>query len=211
MKTIKNGSIKDFINAATNGPLMKAEIVALNGNGKLRTTCNWLYSALNCNPDDNCTFEWQFNKIDDTHISLSPVSSCIGQTIYASIRPDYNYRVQVQAPFSADWITAVGGDEIIGFTLHDLSIGQLNGLNGKYISVDNTLTSHSGYSSYLVASNQSSFDTNARWFIKVSASLQPNLVFEGQDTSKETIKKQMQALNIPFDANLLNKIALQIK
>jgi uncharacterized protein YjbI with pentapeptide repeats len=36
-----------------------------------------------------------------------------GYNAFASMRDDYEYQVQFQAPYSAAWITAIGGDEIL--------------------------------------------------------------------------------------------------
>ncbi|MGZ8803142.1 MAG: fascin domain-containing protein, partial [Mycobacterium sp.] len=36
-----------------------------------------------------------------------------GYNAFASVRDDYGYQVQFQAPYSADWITGVGADEIL--------------------------------------------------------------------------------------------------
>ena len=210
MITIDDGDLGKLMRAASTGPFMQAEIVSLTGRGKLRVTCNWLYSSLNCDPNDNSPFAWQFNKIDDQHISLSPVNSCIGETIYASVRPDINYYVQVQAPYSADWITAVGGDEIIGFTLHDLSIGQLNGLNGAYITLNDFEDNHDGHSGYRVTSTGSSFSQDAQWFIAIQSSLQEGVQFSGQDHSLAALQQQLTNCNISVASDTLARIATQI-
>jgi hypothetical protein len=177
MIVINNGNIFALLEAANPGPFMQAEIVSLTGNGKLRVSCNWLYSSLNCDPSDNSQFIWVFTKIDDQHIALSPQNSCIGQTIYASVRDDIGYLLQVQAPYSADWITAIGRDETIGLTFHDLNIAQFNGFNGAYITLNDYEDNHDGHSGYRLISNGNSFTKNAQWFIGVVASLQPHISF----------------------------------
>ena len=118
--------------AAGNGPLLQGELVPLNNKGKLRVSYNWLYSALNCNPNDSSPFVWTISKVDDTHISLSPRDSHSGMTLYASIRDDLSWYAQVQAPFSADWIRAVGRDEICALESQDLLIMSFKGFNGQY-------------------------------------------------------------------------------
>jgi hypothetical protein len=183
MIVINNGSILELFEAADPGPFMKAEITSLSGNGKLRVTCNWLYSSLNCDPDDNTQFIWLFTKIDDQHIALSPQNSCISQPIYASVRDDIGYLLQVQAPYSADWITAIGRDETIGFTLHDLNIAQFNGFNGSYITLNDDEDYHDGHSGYRLKSTGNSFSKDAQWFIGIVASLQPQISFSIPESS----------------------------
>lgn len=210
MIEINNGNLQELLMASDTGPFMQAEIVSLTGNGKLRVTCNWLYSSLNCDPNDNSTFLWQFSKVDEKHISLSPVNSCIGKPIYASVRDDIGYQLQVQAPYSADWITAVGRDEIISFTLHDLSIGQFNGFNGAYIALNSTADRHDDHTGYRVKSVGSSFNQNAQWFIVVRTTLQPNIKFSFPDNDKEAIIRQISSSTIAVDSNVVVAIAEQI-
>lgn len=210
MITITNENLGSLLQSANVGPFMQAEIVSLTGKGKLRTTCNWLYSSLNCDPNDNSTFLWQFSKIDDQHISLSPVNSCISKTIYASVRDDINYYLQVQAPYSADWITAVARDEIIGFQLRSTAIAQLTGFNGKFIRLNDTIDNHGGHSGYRVRSIGDSFDQNAQWFIGIKSSLQPHIQFSGINNSYESIVQQLQEEEIQIDEDVLKNIATQL-
>ena len=203
--SILNGSVNDLLKAADVGSFMQAEIVSLSGLGKLRVTCNWLYSSLNCDPDDTSTFLWQFNKVDNQHISLSPVTSCIGPRIFASVRDDINNQVQVQAPYSADWIKAVGRDEIFGFTLHDLSIAQLNGFNQAYIAVNNFKDSHGSHSGYRVTSNGKDFDRYSQWFIDGTKSIQPAIQFKGPG-SLETLQRQLDNCSIRLERDVLEQL-----
>ncbi|MBD2752516.1 hypothetical protein [Spirosoma validum] len=153
---------------------------------------------------------WQFSKIDDQHISLSPVVSCIGQPIYASVRDDINYYLQVQAPYSADWIKAVGCDEILTFTLHDLSIGQFNGFNGGYLSLNDNADNHGGHLGYRVRSIGSTFNQNAQWFIGIRSSLQADIQFSGYSSSLETLQQQLYNCKIDLESSVLSKLAMQI-
>jgi hypothetical protein len=210
MITINNGSLAQLFSVAVTGPFMQAEIVSLTGNGKLRVTCNWLYSSLNCDPADLSPFLWQFNKVDDRHISLSPANSCIPQTTYASVRDDSNWYLQMQAPNSADWITAVRRDEIIGFTLHDLSIAQFNGFNGSFIALNDTPDAHGNHSGYRLRSTGSSFTKNAQWFISIKSSLQQHISFGGHTTSRESVLQQLGNCSIPIDTATFEKVMAQI-
>ncbi|WP_163398728.1 hypothetical protein [Flavobacterium fluviatile] len=210
MITINNGSVHELLLAANTGPFMQAEIVSLTGKGKLRVTCNWLYSSLNCDSNDNSTFLWQFNKIDDQHISLSPVNSCINKTIYASVRDDINYYLQVQAPYSADWITAVGRDEIIGFKLQGTFIGAFTGFNNKFIALNDNSDSHGGHTGFRLRSAGDTFNQNAQWFVAIKNSLQQHIHFSGVKYDLTTIEKEINTLNMTLDNDVLEKVILQI-
>jgi hypothetical protein len=210
MTIINNGSLKDLLTAANTGPFMQAEIISLTGKGKLRVTCNWMYSALNCDPNDNSTFLWQFSKVDDQHISLSPVNSCISKTIYASVRDDYNYYVQVQAPFSADWIIAAARDEVINFHPLSITVAQLKGFNNKFISLNATPDCQGGHTGFRVRSIGETFDINAQWFIAIKSSLQSHIQFSGVDNSIESVQKQLAEVNISIDSSILEQVVLQL-
>jgi hypothetical protein len=206
MQTINNGSVSDLLHTAATGPFMQAEIISLSGLGKLRVTCNWLYSSLNCDPNDNSPYLWQFNKVDEQHISLSPVTSCIRVPIYASVRDDINDYMQVQAPYSADWITAVGRDEIMSFTLHDLSIADFKGFNGSYLALNNFPDSHSQHSGYRLRSVGSMFDQWSQWYISVAGALQPSLQFSGQDNTASGVAKQLTSCGIEMKAGMRDRL-----
>jgi|GEM_PF-3122438 len=210
MINIPSGSILALMQASTNGPFMQAEIISLTGHGKLRVTCNWLYSSLNCDPNDNSTFLWQFNKIDDQHISLSPITSCIGKTIYASVRDDIGYLLQVQAPYSADWITAVGRDEIIGFTMHDLSIGQFNGFNGAMIALSDTPDQHDNHTGYRLRSNGNVYNKNAQWFIAIKTAMQPHIQYTVQPLTLETMHGLVAVAGLDINSDTVSQIFKQI-
>lgn len=210
MKTITNGSLSELLLAANTGPFMEAEIFTLTNNGKVRVTCNWLYSSLNCDPKDTSSFIWSFSKIDDNTISLSPVNSCISKTIYASVRDDIDYYLQVQAPYSADWITAVGRDEKIGFKMHDLSIAQLTGFNGKYITLDSSQSNHGGHAGYRLRSIGDNYNESAQWYISIKSSLQDGINFSGVDHSLESIKSQLANCNIKLSDTAINTLVKNV-
>ncbi|MCJ7617114.1 MAG: hypothetical protein MUO43_11325 [Desulfobacterales bacterium] len=210
MKKITNGSLGDLLKAADTGPFMQAEIFSLTGKGKLRVTCNWLYSSLNCDPSDNSVFLWEFSKIDNQRISISPANSCISKRIYASIRDDIDWYVQVQAPYSGDWITAVKRDEIISFSLHDLSIAQFNGFNGSYITLNSNEDNHGGHSGYRIRSIGSTFSKETQWFIGIKLCLQSDIEFSGYSNSMESLQRQLTKCGINLESNVLDKINIQL-
>jgi hypothetical protein len=203
------------LGAAQVGPVLEAEIVSLTGLGKLRVTYNWLYSALNCDPGDGSTFVWVLSKLDDTHVSLSPRDGYSGMTLYASVRGDLSYRVEVQAPYSADWITAVGGDERIG--LEDVGGGllaiRLRGFNGAYISLDSASTAHDDHTGYLLQSNDSgSLDPHARtWFLGISAVRQAGLGLRLKDqVTQADLEGALAAGGLSLTSAQLSRIQSQI-
>lgn len=211
MIIINNGSLKELLLAANAGPFMQAEIVSITGKGKLRVTCNWLYSSLNCDANDSSTFLWQFNKIDDQHISLSPINSCINRTIYASVRDDIGYYLQVQAPYSADWITAVGRNEIIGFKLQGTFIAQFTGFNGKFVTLNDSAESHGNHSGFRVRSIGDTFNQNAQWFVAIRKSLQPHIQFSGAQFDFESLQQELKNCDITVDPILVEQVITQLK
>ncbi len=210
MKKIENGSVGSLLAASAPGPFMRAELISLTGSGRLRVTCNWLYSSLNCDPNDDHTFLWEFSKIDGEHISLSPVDSCIERPIYASVRDDLDDYVQVQAPFSADWITAVARDETLAFEVHDLAIGQFNGFNGNYLQLDAHIDSHGGHAGYRVRSVGTTFDAATQWYIRVHESLQAGIQFSGTDNGFDALEQQLGRGSISLGVDILNKLKKQL-
>lgn len=165
-----NFSLARAIAAASPGAVLTGQLVPLNNIGPLRVTYNWLYSALNCDPSDASTFGWVLNRTSTgTQISLSPQQPYCGMTLYASVRPDLDYTVQVQAPFSADWITAVGADEIMTLTEQGFLTISLQGLNGSYLCADSTPTSHDGHGGYLFHSSSAAIGPASSFFVVVNA------------------------------------------
>jgi hypothetical protein len=177
--------------AAREGPMAAGQLVPLSNVGPLRITYNWLYSALNCDPNDTSPFTWLLIKQGEQTISLSPQQGYGGMTLYASVRDDLNYTVQVQAPFSADWITAVGGDETLTLSEHDLFVIALTGRNGAYLSVDDALTTHDDHSGYLVHSNASSLGPGARFYFVVDQVLQDIPLSPTQDLDPHALQAEL--------------------
>ena len=165
-------SIGEAVRAAAPGPVLAGELFPLNNCGKVRVTYNWLYSALNCDPSDQSTFAWVLQKNPDGSVALSPQQPYSGMTLFASVRPDLSYFVQVQAPYSADWITQVGADEEMTLTELGLLTIELQGLNGSYIGLNGSMTSHDDHSGYLLQSNVTSPSQSSQFFVAVSANLQ---------------------------------------
>ncbi len=210
MKKIIKGSVQELMAASNSGPFMQAQIISVTGKGKVRVTCNWLYSALNVDTNDSSVFLWEFAKIDDSHISLSPVTSCISQPIFASVRDDNNYFLQVQAPFSADWIIQVQRDETIAFKLHDLNVAELKGFNGDYFQLNASVSAHEGHSGYRIQSNGGTWNEDTQWFLKIEKSLQDHIEFIPSNYTMEAVQAQMDNCGIQLSKETLEKLVEQL-
>jgi|TARA_B110001469_G_scaffold101980_1_gene99879 hypothetical protein len=211
MITINNGSLSELLKSCDTGPFMQAQIFSLTGLGNLRVQCNWLYSALNVDPGTTGEFLWSFNKIDDNHISLSPpTGTCISKPLFASARDDNQYFMQVQAPFSADWITSAQRDETFYFEIHDLNMAVFKGFNGSYFQVDNAETSHGNWKAYRIRSIGNTVDKNTQWYIKIKKSIQEGVNFIGIDYSPDGVRNKLVNSGIDFDAVTLDKLVRQI-
>lgn len=170
-------SVAAAIAAADAGPVLTGEIFPLSGVGKVRVTYNWLYSALNCDPGDQSGFGWVFQKMPGGAVSLSPEAAYAGMTLFASVRPDNYCFVQVQAPFSADWITQAQGNEEMTMTDLGLLTVELQGVNGSYLGANGSQTSYNDssgnpHSGYLIQSNVGTPDPSSKFFVAVQQNLQ---------------------------------------
>ena len=165
------------IAAADAGPVLTAELFPLSGVGKVRVTYNWLYSALNADPNDSSPFAWVLQKMPDGSVTLSPQDGYAGMTLFASVRPDNDCFVQVQAPGSADWITQAQGDEELTMSDLGLLIVELQGVNGSYLGANASQTSYNDssgnpHSGYRIQSNVGTPDLSSKFFVAVQQNLQ---------------------------------------
>jgi hypothetical protein len=171
---VRPASLAELFSAAATGPVLEADVIPIANRGKLRVTDHWLYSALNCDPADGSSFLWVFTKLDERRVAISPKNGP-GRTVYASVRDDWSWYVQVQAPRSADWITAVARNETLLMTAVGLQMIRLQGFNGQFIAVDGDLTRHQGHSGYRLRSGGSSDPNAYTWFLGIKAVLQAGL------------------------------------
>jgi hypothetical protein len=191
-------SFASILRDAAAGDVLTTELISLTNKGKLRIHYNWLYSALNCDPGDTSTFAWVIAKIDDTQVSLSPRDGYRGMTLYASVRDDWSWYVQVQAPHSADWITAVGRDEkMVMAEPSGLLTMTLTGFNGQLIAVDDSVSSHQGLSGYRLRSIGSSDAHAYTWFLGVQQVLQEGLAIPlAREVTTEHIHESLAAAGL---------------
>jgi hypothetical protein len=197
-------SLGRALREAADGPLLEAEITPLTNQGRLRITYNWLYSALNCDSNDTSPFLWTLSKLDETHVTLSPKDGFAGMQLYASVRDDWSWYVQVQAPGSADWITAVGRDETLTLDGGPLLVVGLQGFNDQYLAVDPELSVHDGHSGYRVRSVGSENPQARLWFLGVSTVLQEGFAIPTRGELTElTIREALRASGLdPSDEDV---------
>jgi hypothetical protein len=200
--------LTSYVLAAQDGPLLAAKLIPLNNAGPLRVTYNWLYSALNCSPNDSSAFAWVISKIGaGPHVSLSPQVHYRGMTLYASVRPDHAMFVEVQAPFSADWITAVGSDETMTMTELGFLTIALQAFDGSYLTLNSSQTEHDGRSAYKLQSSVRSVSAASSFFVAVEKVLQPNLpVPLASGLDPEALKESLAASGAQNPAGLTQRI-----
>lgn len=116
--------------------IMSVEIFSLRGLGQLRVAYDWWDSSLICSPYLRDEFVWNLYQIDEHRYALSPRDNYQGNPLYTSVRDDKEYFLQVQAPFSTNWITHVYRDEELGFELKDLNLALFKGFNGRYVGLN---------------------------------------------------------------------------
>jgi hypothetical protein len=173
-------SVAAAIAAADVGPALTAELFPLSGVGKVRVTYNWLYSALNVDPNDSSPFAWVLQKNSDGSVALSPQGGYEGLTLFALtwLYPDESYRwvAQVQAP-GVDggppmWNTSSGP----GWTLTGLGLLTVELLDsddsGNYIGVDGSITSQDDHAGYLILANAGAPGPSSKFFVAVQQNLQ---------------------------------------
>lgn len=203
--------IAETIAAAGVGSVLQADLVPLAPRGRLRVTYNWLYSALNCDPGDDSRFPWVISKRDDAHVTLSPAAQYAGRTLYASVRDDWSWYVQVQAPHSADWITGVGGDEIIGMQAVGGLVVAFTGFNGQAIAVDSSPDAHDGHTGYRVRSVGSSDAQSRLWFVGVNQVLQADVPATlASEVTDDVIAESLADSGVSVDAEAVASIKVLV-
>lgn len=205
MKQITIANFAAFFEKAEVGTSFSAQIFSITG-GNVRVTCNWLYSALNIDPNDGSDFIWNLSKVDDSHVSLSPLQSCISKPVYASARDDYSWYLQVQAPFSADWITAVQRDEIIEMKIGDLMLTTFKGFNDKYIKREASPTSHGGHSGYKLQSTGNNEEDDTTWFLSIEKIAVKDHEWAGGRVSLDELNSALHNRKISLQPEELNAL-----
>lgn len=217
LTTLSRTALSSALAAAAPGAVMTAQLYPVVGLGQIRVTYNWLYSSLNCDPNDNSAFVWVINKASNGVVTLSPQAKYRGMTLYASVRPDWDYFVQVQAPHSADWITGVGGDERL--TMTDLGFLTINlrGLNNQYLAVNSNPTGHEDsnghyHTGYKLQSNASAAGPSTNFFLAVTQNLQAKVALPlASELSTADIRLALEAHGGLEVGALSEKIAVAIR
>jgi hypothetical protein len=193
----QEGNLACLFQCAEPGPFLRAQLTSEAGRRPLRVTYNWLYSALNCTPSETTPFFWDFIKTADGSLALSPSDHYGGRTLYASVRPDWGYNVQVQAPGSADWITAIGADEKLSAQATGILGAAFKGLNGSYIAVNETADDQEGHSGYRLRSLMNQLIDDCTFRISNATVLQEGMEFlEGYSLTEEDIRAAAEAYGV---------------
>lgn len=184
---IEDGNVQRLFEAAETGPFLRAELSSAAGKGKLGVTYDWLYSALNCTPNDDETFYWIFEKRSDDTIAISPADTPghVPDTLFASVRDDWSWYVQTQAPHSADWITEVGRDERLSVVGTGILSVAIEGFNDEYVAVNHVADHHGGHTGYRLRSVEDSLAENCVFRVRNTTVLQDDLEFLEQYTVSE--------------------------
>lgn len=130
---------------------------------------------LNCDPADDSDFVWTLSKQADQSVTLSPRDPYAGRTLYSSVRDDWDWCVQVQAPNSADWITAVGRNEIMNVQWGALLTLSLQAWNSQYVTVDAELSVHDAHSGYRLRAADDQRQDARTFFLGITKVHQPEL------------------------------------
>lgn len=190
-----SGPLAQVLAAAAPGALLEAELIPLSNQGKVRVTYNWQYSALNCDPADGSTFAWTLTKLGATTVALSPSVPYGGKTLFASVRDDWGWFVQTQAPHSADWIVAPRGDEAIRMQTYGALIVSFTGFNGQAIAVNSALTNDGVHSGFRLQSTDSPNRQAQMFFLGVTQLLQPGFRLPHvRELTTEQIAHEVQAV-----------------
>jgi hypothetical protein len=96
-------------------------------------------------------------------------------TLFGSVRDDWSWYVQTQAPYSADWITQAQGDEMIGLQSFSTLIVSFTGFNGQYIAVNGQITDDGAHAGFRLQSTGSSASQPRMFFLGVTQLLQPEV------------------------------------
>jgi hypothetical protein len=169
-------SVAAAIAAADAGPELTGELFPLSGGGKVRATYNWLYSALNVDPNDSSPFGWVFQKQPDGSVALSPQAPVDGLTVYVLDYPDdsLRYVAQVQWPEpdsgNPEWNTSPTELTLTGL---DLLTIELTGTSGSYFGVDGPVTQNGSHGGHLILSNVTPPGPASKFFVAVQQNLQP--------------------------------------
>jgi hypothetical protein len=170
-------SVAAAIAAADAGPVLTAELFPLSGAGKVRVTYNWLFSALNVDPNDSSPFAWVVQKMPDGSVALSPQDGYEGLTVFAQTFPDENLRYVAQVgvpgvdggpPF---WNTSPSEMTLTELDLLTVELLDSN-VSGNYLGVDGSVTSQGGHAGHLILANVGTPDPSSKFFVAVQQNLQ---------------------------------------
>jgi len=209
---LTDGALAAAFAAADEGSVFETTFTPLSNLGNVAVTYNWLYSALNAAPGYGDNNIWVVNKLSESEVSLSPKYGWSGMTLYASVRDDWYWNVQCQAPHSADWITAVGRNETIGFEPGQLTVASFKGWNGAYLALQSAWICHGSrpgddHCGRRITSNGGGLDNNTRWHMGIQAVTQSKLDLPvAADLTSEDYEAILRAHGAPADAGAVERL-----
>lgn len=209
---IASRTFHDLLRAADVGDVLTTELVSLTGKGKLRIEYDWLDSTLCCHAADISSFVWTINKVDDTTVTLSRAHQFNDMPLYASVRDDNSWYVQVQVPYSGAWITWAERDEKMTMTQPSgLLTVSFAGFNGSNIAVDAGETQQDDFSAYRVRSIGSSDSASYTWFMGVQEVLQSHLSIPlARELTEEHVRDSFAAIGRPYTSAAFHDIQRQL-
>lgn len=153
----QEGNIYELFASAKPGLFLRGELLSLAGRGKLRVTYNWVNSSLNCDPNDDSTFLWNFIKTPSGQLLLSPSEPYNGYRLYANVNGESELGLHLQDDKS-NWNTTVtrnGAFDVLGTGLFSIA---LRAYNDKYVELRYIPISdgqHTGFRLHAIGSNLS--------------------------------------------------------
>jgi hypothetical protein len=193
------------------GPILEAELFPLSGQGRLRVTYHWMYSALNCDPRDESRFVWTLMGFSNGQVALTPRHAFEGRTLFASVRDDWNWYVQVQAPRSAHWITQPLRNERLEIEGQDLLMISLRGFNGQHIAVDAEPSRHGNHAGHRLRSLGAASIQSRMWFLGIERVLQPGLqVTMREQVTDADIRRRLGVAGVAAADDEIRRLTAQV-
>ncbi len=125
------------------GTSFKAQLFSLKG-GNIRINFKAKHPVWYIDPKNTTDFFFNFTKIDEDHVSISPVYSGYHKDLYSSVRNDYKWQLSVKNPSNSKWITKVDKKERIRIRIGDLMMTRLYGFNKSIIKYKGIVAANEG-------------------------------------------------------------------
>jgi hypothetical protein len=182
------------------GPILEAELFPLSGQGRLRVTYHWMYSALNCDPRDESRFVWTLMGFSNGQVALTPRHAFEGRTLFASPGAPFRPLDHPAAPQRA------AGDRRTGFA-DDLAAGiQRPAHRGGCRTVPPWQSCRHRLRSLGAASIQSRM-----WFLGIERVLQPGLqVTMREQVTDADIRRRLGVAGVAAADDEIRRLTAQV-